>query len=101
MSASYDALSFPCSPLATLAFVGSSEYLDQLFTHIEGPLLKYIGLGFFDLAVFDISQTSPFITPVHHSQGIVWSVRSGTDALYPWPLPRSHEKGPPVGQRSC
>lgn len=69
---------------------GRASQRPAVMTHcLQFPVLTTLAFAsFFDLAAFDISQTSPFIV----RKGIVWSVRSGIDALWPWPLPRPAKK---------
>jgi hypothetical protein len=47
--------------LTTLTFKGVHEYLYHIFSHISAPLLDSVKIEFFNSAVFDSSQISPFI----------------------------------------
>jgi hypothetical protein len=47
--------------LTTLTFKGTNQYLGDLFSHINAPLLESVDIRFFDLAIFDVSQIAPFI----------------------------------------
>ena len=47
--------------LTSLAFQGASEYLDHFFAHIEAPMLKYVDMRFFNPAIFEVSQITPFV----------------------------------------
>ena len=47
--------------LATLAFTGVSEYLDDFVARIDAPLLKKLEMTFFHQLIFDIPQLTQFI----------------------------------------
>jgi hypothetical protein len=48
--------------LTEIAFYGGSKSLDHFFSHLDAPVLKHVDLTFYDMAVFDFSQISQFIS---------------------------------------
>jgi hypothetical protein len=47
--------------LTTLSFKGANKYLDELFVHVDAPLLESVDIHFFKPTIFDISKFVPFI----------------------------------------
>ena len=47
--------------LTKIAFKGTSEYLNNFFSHFDAPLLKHVDITFYDTAVFCFSKISQFI----------------------------------------
>jgi hypothetical protein len=49
--------------LSNLLLMGATEYLDQILTHIEAPLLHYAHITFFDPSIFDTSRIAHWFGP--------------------------------------